>query len=309
MAITVGSKLGRYEIRSKLGAGGMGEVYLAEDTRLNRKVALKRLPDDLTADESAKRRFIQEAKTASALNHPHIITVYDISSDDHHDFIAMEYVEGETLRSLYTHEKVKIERAVEFAAQIASGLAAAHSAGIIHRDIKPENLMVTRATQIKILDFGLAKLIEKQRGQFAASNVTTAHLAKDYDHTKSGVIVGTVAYMSPEQAEGRPLDHRTDIFSLGVVLYEMIAGQRPFRGKSQVETMHAIINDPRPPLEQQPPELNEIFDKALAKDPKGRYQHAGDLALDLRRLRSAWQTKSLPSMGATAVAPQIRRSV
>jgi len=295
----LGQIAGHYKIISRLGAGGMGEVYLAEDTRLGRNVALKRLPDDLLTDEQARRRFAQEAKTLSTLNHSHIVTIYDLASDGQRDFIAMEYVEGDSLRVRLQHDKLSVKQAVESAAQVASGLATAHSAGIIHRDIKPENLMVTRATQIKILDFGLAKLIEKQRGQFAASNVTTAHLAKDYDQTKSGVIVGTVAYMSPEQAEGRPLDHRTDIFSLGVVLYEMLTGHKAFEGKSAIDTLHTIINKEPPAITeinpQVPLELTDILAKALAKDPAERYQHAGDFELDLRRFKRAFETNSLVS--------------
>src|SRR6266567_5471336 len=264
--LTANTTLSHYRIVSKIGAGGMGEVYLAEDTRLGRRVALKRLPDAVTADESVKRRFIQEAKTASALNHPHIITIYDISSDDHHDFIAMEYVEGETLRSLLTHGKMEIKRAVEFAAQVASGLAAAHTAGIIHRDIKPENLMVARGSQIKILDFGLAKLVEKQRAAMATDLTTLAFPgAGVHAETKPGVILGTVAYMSPEQATGRALDHRTDIFSLGAVLYEMLTGKRPFEGKSAIDTLHAIINQEPPPAIEVNPRLPAEITDILGK--------------------------------------------
>ncbi len=305
----LGQIVGHYKIISRLGAGGMGEVYLAEDTRLGRNIALKRLPDDLLTDEQVRRRFAQEAKTTSTLNHSHIVTIYDLASDGQRDFIAMEYVEGESLRVRLQHDKLSVKQAVESAAQVASGLAAAHSAGIIHRDIKPENLMVTRATQIKILDFGLAKLIEKQRAQFAASNVTIAHVTKDYDQTKSGVIVGTVAYMSPEQAAGRPLDHRTDIFSLGVVLYEMLTGHKAFEGKSAIDTLHAIINEELPAITEINPkvplELTDILAKALAKDPAERYQHAGDFELDLRRFKRAFEANSLVS---ARVQPLVQRA-
>jgi eukaryotic-like serine/threonine-protein kinase len=221
--IAAGTRIGRYEILSKLGAGGMGEVYLAEDPRLGRKIALKRLPDDLLADDQARRRFEQEAKTTSALNDSHIVTVFDFVSADHHEFIAMEYVEGESLRARLERERLSVKQAVEFAAQAASGLARANSKGIIHRGIKPENLMVAPGSHIKILDFGLAKLIEKRRA-LVANDATTAHLPI-VNGTKPGTILGTVAYMSPEQAEGHELDHRTDIFSLGVVLYEMLTGR------------------------------------------------------------------------------------
>src|SRR6266567_1248161 len=309
MAIAAGTRLDRYEIRSKIGEGGMGEVYLAEDTRLGRKVALKQLPEDLTADEAAKRRFTQEAKAASALNHPHIVTVYDIASEGHRDFIAMEYVEGESLRSLPSREKLEIKRAVEFAAQVAAGLAAAHKGGIVHRDIKPENLMVAHTSQIKILDFGLAKLVEKQRAAMATDLTTLAFPgAGVHAETKPGVILGTVAYMSPEQATGRALDHRTDIFSLGVVLYEIFTGKRPFEGKSAIDTLHAIINqEPPPAIEvnpRLPAEITDILGKALAKDAEERYQHAGDFELDLRRFKRALESNSLISIQKqTAVLP------
>jgi serine/threonine protein kinase len=297
----ISGTISHYRILNKLGAGGMGEVYLAEDTRLGRKVALKLLPESLIADDQAKRRFVQEARAASALNHPHIITIYDITSDDHRDFIVMEYVEGETLRDVLSHGRIDTKRALEMVTQVASGLAAAHEAGIVHRDIKPENLMVTRAGQIKILDFGLAKLIEKQRAALVTSDLTAATCPKPAPpaETEAGTIMGTVAYMSPEQAEGRPLDHRTDIFSLGAVLYELLTGQRPFEGKSAIDTLHAIINDePRPVVElnqKLPVEVTDTLSKAMAKDVTERYRHAGDLELDLRRLKRGIETNSLPS--------------
>ena len=278
----------------------MGEVYLAEDVRLGRKVALKVLPESLSTDEQAKRRFAQEAKTASALNHPHIITIYDIAADGKREYIVMEYVAGETLRTLLERGKVEIKRALEIAAQVASGLAAAHDAGIVHRDIKPENLIVTPASQVKILDFGLAKLTEKQRAPLAADEATTLELPATVRYeTVPGTVMGTVAYMSPEQAEGRALDHRTDIFSLGVVLYEMLAGTRPFTGKSAIDTLHAITNDEPPSIielsSRVPVEAADILGKALAKDAAERYRHAGDFELDLRRLKRAIETNSLLS--------------
>src|SRR3989454_11294950 len=295
MALTAGTKLGRYEIRSKIGAGGMGEVYLAQDTKLDRKVALKILPAEVTSHRDPIERFVREAKAAAALNHPNIAQVYEISESEGTQFIAMEYIEGETMRSLLAHEKMELKRAVEFVAQVASGLAAAHKEGIVHRDIKPENLMVARTSQIKILDFGLAKLVEKQRAAMATDLTTLAFPgAVVHTETKPGVILGTVAYMSPEQATGRALDHRTDIFSLGVVLYEMLTGKRPFEGKSAIDTLHAIINqEPPPAIElnpRLPAEITDILGKALAKDAEERYQHAGDFELDLRRLKPAIQS-------------------
>ncbi|MEP6913173.1 MAG: protein kinase [bacterium] len=310
MAIDEGTKLGRYEIRSKIGAGGMGEVYLAQDTKLDRKVALKVLPENLKIDEQARRRFAQEARATSALNHPHIVTIYDVASEDHRDFIAMEFVEGETLRTLLTRGKVEIKRAVEFAAQVASAQAAAHQQGVIHRDIKPDNLMVTERGQIKILDFGLAKLVEKQRGMAGLSELTTAFMDTGRrGETAAGTIMGTVSYMSPEQARGEKLDHRTDIFSLGVVLYELLTSRQPFESKSAIDTLHAIINQEPPPIAeinpQAPPELADILGKALAKEPAERYQHAGDFELDLRRLKRAIESNSLISLQPrSSVKPQ-----
>lgn len=300
----IGQTLSHYRIVSKIGAGGMGEVYLAEDTRLGRKVALKLLPESLTTDDQSNRRFVQEARAASALNHPNIITIYDIASDGQRDFIAMEYVEGEALRAVVSSGKVEVRRAAELAAQAASGLAAAHEAGIVHRDIKPENLMLTRAGQVKILDFGLAKLVERRRASLASTELTTATYLKPAPaaETEAGTIMGTVAYMSPQQAAGIALDSRTDIFSLGVVFYEMLTGRRPFEGKSAIDILHAIINqEPRPAVEvnpRLPREVMDILSKALAKEVSERYQHAGDFELDLRRLKRAIESNSLPSIQA-----------
>lgn len=317
MTINRGTRLGHYEILSRIGAGGMGEVFLAEDTRLGRNVALKVLLETVTTDDQARRRFVQEARAASALNNPHIIAIYDIASEGHRDFIAMEYVEGETLREIVSRGRVEVKRAADLTAQIAAGLAAAHEAGIVHRDIKPENVMVTRAGLVKILDFGLAKLTERQMASLLGTDLTTAAYANPDPaaETAPGTIMGTVAYMSPEQAEGRTLDHRTDIFSLGVVFYEMLAARRPFEGKSVIGVLHAIINDePRPVLElnsRLPSEITEILDKSMAKEPRERYRHAGDFELDLRRLKRAIESNSLPSASVKAVratASPLRRA-
>ncbi len=297
----VGGSLGNYEVIEMLGGGGMGEVYLARDTRLDRKAAIKLLPDSLTSNNQTRQRFTQEAKAASALNHPNIITIYEIASHNGYDFIAMEYVEGETIRDLLERGRIETRRAVELCAQAASGIAAAHQAGIIHRDIKPENLMVTRSSQLKILDFGLAKLVE-QRPTLADSNLPTVGLPRTSERvlTVPGTILGTVAYMSPEQAEGSPLDSRTDIFSLGIVFYEMITGKRPFDGKTAIDTLHSIINsEPQPARDlnvQLPVEVEDLLAKSLAKDLTERYQHAGDFELDLRRFKRGMESGSLPSV-------------
>jgi len=279
----------------------MGEVYRASDTRLHRTVAIKILPRDKVADAERKRRFLQEARAASALNHANIVTLHDIANEGGVDYLVLEYVPGKSLDQLITPKALPLTEALGYAQQIAGALAAAHAAGIIHRDIKPANVMVMAESQVKVLDFGLAKLVERTPGPEDETETQESAL------TEAGSMMGTVAYMSPEQASAKPLDHRSDIFSLGVVLYEMLAGTRPFRANSPAETMNAIIRDPAPPLPNQPPEMEEILAKALAKDPKDRYQHAGDFALDLRRCLAAWQAKSLPSMrNAPAAAPSRR---
>jgi eukaryotic-like serine/threonine-protein kinase len=265
-------------------------VFRATDTRLHRTVAIKILPRDKVADPGRKKRFLQEARAASALNHPNIVTLHDIASDAGMDYLVMEFVPGRPLDKVITQKGLPVAEAVGYTTQISSALAAAHAAGIVHRDMKPANVIVTPEGQVKILDFGLAKLTE--RAPLPEGETLTQEAAL----TEAGTVMGTVAYMSPEQASARPLDHRTDIFSLGVMLYEMLAGRRPFRGKSPAETMHAIINDPAPPLTQ-PPELQEITDKALAKDAKDRYQHAGDFGLDLRRFQQRPFAARLASTG------------
>jgi serine/threonine protein kinase/Tol biopolymer transport system component len=289
--VAVGAMLGPYTIETLLGRGGMGEVFKARDSRLGRTVAIKVLSADKVADPERKRRFIQEARAVSALNHPHIITLHDISNHEGVDFLVMEYVQAKSLAQLISPKGLPLIQTVRYAEQIASALAAAHAAGIVHRDIKPTNIMVTSESQIKVLDFGLAKLVERgpMDGQAHESALTEA-----------GSLMGTFAYMSPEQATSGPVDHRSDIFSLGIVLYEMLLGTRPFKGPTPVETLHAILNHPVDPIASRnpalPPEVDEILAKALAKEPRERYQHAGDLEIDLRRFERAWETKSLPSM-------------
>lgn len=286
MPLTSGTRLGPYEILSALGAGGMGEVYLARDTRLERKVAIKVLRADKVADSERKRRFIHEARAASALSHPNIVVLYDIATDRGIDYIVMEYLPGKPLDRLGDSKPASLMQATGYVAQLASALAAAYAVGVVHRDIKPGNIMVMANSRVKLLDFGLSKLTD---GPASSEDETRTAL------TIENAIIGTVAYMSPEQAGGRFIDHRSDIFSLGVVLYELISGKRPFRGSSPIETMHAIIHEPYPPAEIGTPELAEILAKALAKDPADRYQHAGDFALDLRRLQHTFERGTLPS--------------
>src|SRR5438128_10530426 len=223
MTLAAGTKLGRYEICSLLGAGGMGEVYLAEDTRLHRKVALKILPADLASNQDRMRRFNQEATAAAALNHPHIAHIYEIGESDGVNFIAMEHIDGETLREKIHRDKAPLAKLLKYLTQVAEGLAKAHSAGIVHRDLKPDNIMITRDGHAKILDFGLAKLVEPQRpfdsGDAGSSEIATAVMAQQ---SIPGMVMGTVGYMSPEQAQGKTkeIDHRSDIFSFGCILFE-----------------------------------------------------------------------------------------
>jgi serine/threonine protein kinase len=280
--LIVGQRVGHYQILSTLGKGGMGEVYLAEDTRLGRKVALKFLPSSLAADQDRLRRLAREAHAASALNHPNILTIYEFGAADSRQFIATEYVEGETLRQRMTHSRLRVAEALEIAIQMASALAAAHQAGILHRDIKPENIMWRHDGYVKVVDFGLAKLTEA--GTIALDTSQSTALRVD---TETGTVMGTTAYMSPEQARGQRVDARTDIWSLGVVLYEMIAGRSPFSGETNSDVLVSILErEPKALLSPDVPEsLDWILTKALTKDREDRYQTAREMLADLRRVR------------------------
>ena len=283
MTIAPGTKLGRYEVRSQLAAGGMGEVYLALDTELDRTVAVKILPAALAADQQRLQRFIQEAKAASALNHPHILTIYEIGNTGTSRFIATEFIDGDTLRQRI-NAGMKLVDILEISMQIGSALAAAHEVGIIHRDLKPENVMIRRDGFVKLLDFGLAKLSQPD-----TSVTDTEAPTKAMVHTAAGTVMGTANYMSPEQAKGIIVDTRTDLWSVGAVLYEMITGHLPFAGESQAETISRILQKEPAPLtrykNEAPAELDRIVTKALTKNREERYQTAKDLALDLRNLK------------------------
>jgi serine/threonine protein kinase/Flp pilus assembly protein TadD len=285
MSVAVGSRLGHYEIRAPLGAGGMGEIYLAQDTRLGRRVALKILPQRFISDSERLRRFELEAKAISALNHPNIITIYEVGHSDSVHFIATEFIEGETLRQRMNKAPLSLREAVGLMQQVVSALVAAHAAGIVHRDLKPENVMIRHDGYVKVLDFGLAKLIEQK----------VEHVRPDPDaptlalKTDPGKVMGTVSYMSPEQARGQEVDARSDIFSLGVLLYEMVAGRLPFTGQSPADVVSAILNEEPPLLDhrsgQPPSEISWIVSRMLAKDREERYQNSRSLASDLRRLK------------------------
>src|SRR6266496_3016718 len=290
--LAVGTKLGRYEIRSQLGAGGMGEVYLAEDTRLHRKVALKVLPADLASNRDRMRRFEQEATAAAALNHPNIAHIYEIGEADGLNFITMEFIDGQTLRQYVHRGQTDLKKLLRYLQHVAEGLTKAHAAGIVHRDLKPDNIMITREGEAKILDFGLAKLIEPQQSSHssgeAASELATAILQQ---HSTPGVVLGTVGYMSPEQAQGKTneIDHRSDIFSFGCMLFEAVTGHKAFEGKDPIDTLNKIIREPVPPISDFRPDvpnhLQRIVRRCLAKDPDERYQTIKDTAIELKELR------------------------
>jgi eukaryotic-like serine/threonine-protein kinase len=283
-----GHRLGQYQVLSLIGAGGMGQVYLADDTRLGRKVALKVLPPAFTRDPDRIRRFEQEAKTASALNQPNILTIHEIREIDSCHFIVSEYVEGETLRQRMKNGEMTCSAALDISIQMASALSAAHAAGITHRDIKPENVMVRPDGLVKVLDFGLAKLAKTKSPPVDSQASTQARLS-----TEPGTVMGTPNYMSPEQTRGLKVDHRTDIFSLGVMLYEMLAGRRPFEGATKNDVIAALLTAEPPPLNQHcseaTAELERIVGKCLAKNREARYQSAAELIAELKTLRHGSQ--------------------
>lgn len=287
MTLKPGTVLGQYELRAPLGAGGMGEVYRAHDTRLDREVAIKVLPESFTSDPDRWRRFEQEARAAAALNHPNILAVYQMATHEGVSYLVSELLEGETLRERLMRGPVLLRKAIDYAGQIAHGLAAAHEKGIVHRDLKPENLFVTNNGRVKILDFGLAKVTPPKDSNSEAT-LTQA--------TEAGTVMGTVGYMSPEQVRGRIADHRSDIFAFGAILYELVSGKRTFHKSTSAETMAAILNEDPPSISQlapeAPPGLQRIVHRCLEKNPEQRFQSASDLAFGLEALSDSGITST-----------------
>jgi eukaryotic-like serine/threonine-protein kinase len=298
MAMAVGTKLGAYELGGLLGAGGMGEVYRARDPRLQREVAVKVLPASFASDTERLRRFELEARAAAALNHPNILAVYDIGTQDGTPYIVSELLEGETLRERLRGGPSPIRKAMDYAQQIARGLAAAHDKGIVHRDLKPENIFITHDGRVKILDFGLAKLTRPEPGL----DGQTQSINSD-----AGTVLGTVGYMSPEQVRGTPADARSDLFSFGAILYEMLSGKRAFQGETMADTMSAILHNEPPELTEtnlaMPPTLERLVRHCPEKKAAERFQSARDVAFDLDTLISASSTSK---SGAEAVQTKDR---
>ena len=305
MNIASGTLLGRYEVRSFIGAGGMGEVYRAHDSALGRNVAVKVIPRELSSDPSRLKRFEQEARATSALNHPNILVIFDLGVFEGSTYVVSELLEGQTLRERLLDSALSPRKAIEYGAQIARGLAAAHEKGIIHRDLKPENIFITTDGHAKILDFGLAKLLETVIPDAQSSEAETKRIS-----TQPGAILGSVGYMAPEQVRGHPADQRSDIFSFGAVLYEMLTGDRAFRGESSVETMNAILKEEPPPLQTSDrgitPALERLITHCLEKLPQDRFQSARDLAFGLESLASHSGLYSSISMMPTAPPPRVR---
>ena len=309
MNVTPGTKLGRYEIRSKIGEGGMGEVYLARDVEIGRDVAVKVLPAAFSAEPERLKRFQQEACATGALNHPNILSIYDVGKHDGSPYVVSELLEGETLRKRVGGTPLAQRRAIDYALQIANGLAAAHEKGIIHRDLKPENVFITNDGRLKILDFGLAKLTQLD-GQQSQTEVPTRRVDTD-----PGVVMGTVGYMSPEQLKGRVVDQRSDIFSLGAILYEMLSGRRAFHGESAAETMSAILREDPPELSNTnksvSPALERLVNRCLEKNPESRFHSASDLAFALDAISgtSFVSGQTLTTVGTGSARQRLRKQV
>jgi len=302
------SAFSHYRIVSRIGAGGMGEVYLAHDTKLERKVAIKFLPAEFSGDIARLARFVQEAQAASALNHPNIITIHEIGETDGTHFISSEYIDGQTLRQRMSSERISFDEFLSVAIQTAEALSAAHKAGIVHRDIKPENVMLRADGYVKVLDFGLAKL-NNHNGLASAGDDETRKLID----TSPGVVLGTASYMSPEQARGKEVDARSDIFSFGVMMYEILAGQVPFRGETMMDVISAIMHDEPPPLlaaaPHLPKELQRIVHKSLKKKRESRYHTVHDLLTDLRELRDEMHIESRLERTAVPDRPESQDSI
>jgi serine/threonine-protein kinase len=298
----MGQTISHYRLEQELGRGGMGRVYKAYDTVLDRTVVLKLLASDLITDKESRNRFLREARLASALDHPNICTIYEIAEADGQYFIAMQYVPGKTLKQLIGGRPLSLDSLLSIALQVGDAIAAAHARGIIHRDIKSTNIIITPRGQVKVLDFGLAKLLaDKERAVSPSTG--------EAEVTRVGATLGTPSYMSPEQARGERVDHRSDIFSFGVVLYEMAAGRTPFKEKSQVETMSAVINQPHPPVIERnkniPPPLSALIDRALAKKPSDRYQSVQQMVEELRPIRLSLRLVAL-SIPDGVMVPYVR---
>jgi Tol biopolymer transport system component/serine/threonine protein kinase len=307
VALSSGTRLGPYEILEPLGAGGMGEVYRGRDTRLGREVAIKVLPPDRLSDPSRRARFVQEARAASALNHPHIVTIHEIESAEGRDFIVMELVPGKTLDALIPRPGMRLGEALRIAIPLADALAAAHAAGIVHRDLKPANVMVTPEGVVKVLDFGLAKLTQAE----GASSEDATTVDAQAKLSRPGTVAGTPAYMSPEQAAGGTVDARSDIFSFGAVLYEMVTGRRAFSGTSSAETLAAVLKEqPKAPSEvvpEVPRDLERIILHCLRKEPERRFQHATDLKVELQEVKEESDSQAEAPAGAGTASHRRRR--